>query len=50
MNERSIDNRTPAAFDMRERCINDMVAMGAPIVTAMMPVIAAIVMNFDEIG
>ena len=50
VNERSIDNRTAAAFDVRERRIDDMVAMIAPVVAAMAPVVAVVVMNFDEIG
>jgi hypothetical protein len=50
VNEWSIDNRTPAAFDVRERRIDDMVAMIPPVVTAMAPVIAVVVTNVDEIG
>jgi hypothetical protein len=49
VNERSIDNRAPAAFDMRERRIDDIAAMVAPVVAAITPVVA-VVMNFDEIG
>jgi hypothetical protein len=50
VNEWSIDNRTPAAFDVRERRIDDMVAMIPPVVTAMAPVITVVVTNFDQIG
>jgi hypothetical protein len=49
VNEWSINNCMPAAFDVRKRRVDDMVAMIATVVTAMAPVIVVVVMNFDEI-
>ena len=48
VDERSIDNRVPAAFDVRKRRVEHMPAMIPAIVVIMVPVMIAVIVNFDD--
>jgi hypothetical protein len=49
VDERSIDNRVPAAFDMRKRRVHDMPPIVATVIVAVAPAITVVV-HLDEIG